>query len=167
VLEVLVVLAIVAAATAIGGISWVAVAEAFEDKPFAQVFREVVREARHQAYVSHEPVHVAWDERARMLRVFSPYTTLDELRLSDQALSSQGDIEVRFYPLRSSEKGMAVSGSGPRPEFASEPVGELIFHPSGIATGARIEVESGGVLSVLTLEPFSGGPIDTDRQPGY
>ncbi|MGF1448096.1 MAG: Tfp pilus assembly protein FimT/FimU [Opitutales bacterium] len=163
-LEILIVIALIALTTTLAALSWTALADAFEDKPTFQVFREMVQEARHQAYQTREPVHLAWDDNAKLFRIYSPFAELEDLVLSEEAFISRGDTEVRFYPLASPEKGASLNVRGVTPEYQSEPVSEIIFHPSGVSTGARIEIDEGPSRSVITLEPFSAGPIDYEPE---
>ncbi len=163
-LEILIVIALIALTTTVAALSWDALAEAFEDKPTFQVFREMVQEARHQAYQTREPVHLTWDDNAKLFRIYSPFGELEDLVLSEEAFIARGDTEVRFYPLASPEQGPSRNLRGVAPEYQSETVDDLVFHPSGVSTGARIEIDEGPNRMVITLEPFSAGPIDYEPE---
>ncbi|MGF1485071.1 MAG: Tfp pilus assembly protein FimT/FimU [Opitutales bacterium] len=163
-LEVLIVIALIALSTTLAALSWTTLADAFQNKPTFQLFRELVQEARYQAYVSREPVHLTWDDNSKVFRVFSPFADLPEMVLSEEAFIPRGDTTVRFYPLVASEKGGSINVGNIVPEYARDPVSDLVFHPSGLSTGARIEIEEGTQVEVITLEPFSAGPIDYDPE---
>ena len=154
-------MALFAAVAGLTTASFAGLIRSAESRAPEEVFRVYVREARHLALYENVPVALEYDEEAaRFLLValggedaLTTELELDELTLPE-------GMEVTFYRLTSEPEG-ALSGGFREPRYAAEPVEQLVFHPSGMGAAARIVLtyEGGSEPEVLTLEPFSSGPM--------
>ncbi len=130
---------------------------AFQSTPLEVKFRQAVRESRIVAATSNRPVYLRFDAQA------------EEFRLVQQSEESAGEpavedspyftpeVTVEFFPIAAEEEGGVNYFSG---IDSTEPVPQLVFHPSGASTPARVRFHwRTGEESILTLDPFSSGPL--------
>lgn len=134
---------------------------AFQSTPLEVKFRQAAREARIAAAISNRPAYLRFDAAAEEFRVIEKSATAaPEGGEASPDLSASPyytpEVTVDFFPIAAEEQGV-IGGSG---RGADEPVTELAFHPSGTSTPARIVIRwRTGEESVLTLDPFSSGPL--------
>lgn len=164
-LEILGVLAMITMVAGIGVAAFAGIVVSAESKPWETLFREAVQEARIEAAASGETILLLFDDHRGEFRLVSDSNTgLSMTDPLDVAAGFQGDSgrrnrnlpQVAFYPQLAASSGR----SGFRDVFSSTAVPHLVFHPSGAATPARILFRyADGRESILTLDPFSHGPI--------
>jgi prepilin-type N-terminal cleavage/methylation domain-containing protein len=135
---------------------------AFQSTPLEVKFRQAAREARIAAATSNRPTYLRFDAAAEEFRVIekSAAAAPEDGEPAPLDLSASPyftpEVTVDFFPIAAEEQGV-IGGSG---RGADEPVPELAFHPSGTSTPARIVIRwRTGEESVLTLDPFSSGPL--------
>jgi len=155
-LEIIVVMALMATVTGVAVLS-VAGITGVQDKPIERVFREYVREARIQAATTKNVVYLAYEKRrGEFILTERDGATVDHF-LSDEDFIEPSEWAVKFYPKLASESSFGLNSSASA--YAYEPVPYLVFHPSGISTGAKIVfTEESGYENTLTLDRFSSGP---------
>jgi prepilin-type N-terminal cleavage/methylation domain-containing protein len=134
---------------------------AFQSTPLEVKFRQAAREARIAAATSNRPTYLRFDAAAEEFRVIEKSAASEPEGgepAADLAASPYftPEVTVDFFPIAAEQQGTTGSlGYG-----ADEPVPELTFHPSGASTPARIVIRwRTGEESVLTLDPFSSGPL--------
>lgn len=163
-LEIIVVLALMATVTGVAVMSIASITGA-QDKPIERVFREFVREARILAATTKNVVYLSFDgKRGEFVLAERNGDALDHFLVEEDDIEPS-EWEIQFFPKLAAERSFGVSSSVG--DYARKPVPYLVFHPSGIATGAKIIfTEQEGYTATLTLDPFSSGPApgsDTDN----
>ncbi|MBC2592726.1 prepilin-type N-terminal cleavage/methylation domain-containing protein [Ruficoccus amylovorans] len=130
---------------------------AFQSTPPEVKFRRAVREARIAAATTSRPAYLRYDALAEEFRVIEKAAAAQEEPESADTPYFTPELTVEFLPIAAEKEG-AIGGFGGLD--ATEPVPQLVFHPSGASTPARVRFRwRTGEESVLTLDPFSSGPL--------
>ena len=156
ILELLVVIGLIASVSGIAVMSLASITGA-QEKPIERVFRDYVREARIIAATRKQVVYLSFNAaRGEFILAHREGKTL-EAELPDEDTIGPSEWEIQFYPKLSAVGGSGAFGASDT--YVSVPVKQLVFHPNGIGTAARVTFkEEAGYESDLTLDAFSSGP---------
>ena len=155
-IEIVLVIALITMVMGLSVISITAVTDT-QEKPIEQLFREYVREARIQAATAKQTVYLNFDSRkGEFVLAQKDGAAMEHAMAVDDTLEPSEWI-VNFYLKLTAEDSSRFDASVP--VYAQEPVSQLMFHPSGVGQGAKVEfIEKAGYQNTLTLDPFSSGP---------
>lgn len=168
-MEILVVLAIMGMVSGLVVASFGNLIQAIEEEPIERVFRQTVREARILAATSKNTVYLSYNKEYSEFRLVErSQVSLEEEGGEDEDFdqplfveqTGEPGLSIEFFPKVATRPNGFSSGG----EFAQEPAKYLSFHPSGVATAAKVVFTDAGFTDSLTVDAFSSGPIPVDDE---
>lgn len=121
-----------------------------------RAFWDASREARLQSLLTRQPVVLTYDFENSYFNIRTASGSLAQFPAN--AVTQSGDpITIRFVQERPKSELVLIRGR----LIDTYPIEEVIFYPDGSCTSFWVEVESGGNVRQIRIDPWTGAEMLT------